>query len=161
MISPNAISLPIMVMQTLCEQPIVNADFNDDSSVCFAEASSLLFVYSIGWHLMFWSYGFPKLKSLVKPIDDEIKLAEYSIDEKNKNKYHWENLWSKDNKLWLQTVFLSPSMIAIYLSLFIGLIAPIQNSLFFDKASIFHPIGLALITLGDPVVCVNSLGMYK
>jgi predicted permease len=47
--SPNAISLPIMIMETLCEQPIINADFNGSPSTCAEKTTSMLFVYSVGW----------------------------------------------------------------------------------------------------------------
>ena len=64
MFSPNAISMPIMVMQSLCEQEIINHDYSNDSKKCYSEASSMLFVYSIGWHILFWSYGFNQLKRI-------------------------------------------------------------------------------------------------
>ena len=48
--SPNAISLPIMIMGTLCEQSVVNVDFGGSVDQCNAEATSMLFVYSIGWY---------------------------------------------------------------------------------------------------------------
>ena len=49
--APNAISLPIMIMSTLCEQPMVNADFDGSIIQCNSEATSMLFVYSIGWYV--------------------------------------------------------------------------------------------------------------
>ncbi len=77
MFSPNAISMPIMVMQSLCEQVIINHDYDDDSKLCYSEASSMLFVYSIGWHILFWSYGFNQLKRIPTII------AKYNNDNKN------------------------------------------------------------------------------
>ena len=62
--SPNIVSLPLMVLQTLCNQSIVNADYDGDSIQCFTESSTMIFIYSIGWHLVYWSYGFPLLQSL-------------------------------------------------------------------------------------------------
>lgn len=77
MFSPNAISMPIMVMQSLCEQVIINHDYDDNSKLCYSEASSMLFVYSIGWHILFWSYGFNQLKRIPTII------AKYNNDNKN------------------------------------------------------------------------------
>ena len=53
-----------MVLQTLCNQVIVSADYDGDSIQCFTESSTMIFIYSIGWHLVYWSYGFPLLQSL-------------------------------------------------------------------------------------------------
>jgi predicted permease len=66
--SPNAISFPMLVMDSLCKQnDKVNADFDGDTDLCFAEATSMLFVYTSAWFFCFWGYGFPVLQSLVDP----------------------------------------------------------------------------------------------
>lgn len=62
--TPNQLSLPIMVLTSMCGNGIVNADFGGDTQTCSNEAMSLLFVYSIGFSLVFWGYGFPVLESL-------------------------------------------------------------------------------------------------
>lgn len=54
--SPNAISFPLLVMSTMCEDSIVNADFDSNSGLCFQEASSMMFIYSIGWHCVYWTF---------------------------------------------------------------------------------------------------------
>ena len=62
--SPNVVSFPLMVMETLCKQSEeIQLDF-PDSETCFVETSSMIFVYSIGWHLVFWSVGYPRLQTL-------------------------------------------------------------------------------------------------
>ena len=66
--SPNTISFPLLVMQTICDQSIVNVDYENDPNTCYTQASSMIFVYSIGWHIMFWTYGFPTLQTLPKQI---------------------------------------------------------------------------------------------
>ena len=62
--SPNDMALPIMILSTICENDTINLDYGSNAKQCYTEGTSMLFVYSIGWHLMFWSYGFPILKSL-------------------------------------------------------------------------------------------------
>lgn len=144
--SPNAISLPLMVMQTMCEQPLVNADFNNETQRCFTEANSMLFVYSIGWHLMFWSYGFPMLKTLCPggPVDVAAK-----------GKHSLESILVLCRQ-WVVQVFLSPSMLAIFVGIFIGLVDVLQNAMFKDF-TILRPVGSSLRTLSEPVVCLNCL----
>jgi predicted permease len=46
--SPNIVSLPLMILQTMCDEAIINADYSNDSIKCFNESSSMIFVYSIG-----------------------------------------------------------------------------------------------------------------
>jgi len=135
--SPNAISFPLMVMQTLCDEPLVNADdYSGKASLCVADSNSMLFVYSIGWHVMFWSYGWTMLKTLVVDKQQQRETTAQLVSR----------------------MILSPSMLAIYLGMFIGLIAPIRNAMFRDF-TILRPLGSALKTLGDPVVCLNCLVM--
>jgi predicted permease len=79
--SPNAISLPLIVMQTMCEDEQVAADYGGSSSKCFEEATAMMFVYSIGWHLVFWSYGFQELSKL----GDEEKIHRDRDSNSNSN----------------------------------------------------------------------------
>ena len=115
--SPNAISIPLLVMKTMCEDDSVNADYSDASS-CFNEASSMMFVYSIGWHLVFWSYGFPVLKSL----DNENYTSNVSL---------YSNFVSN--------VILSPCMLAIYIGVLIGIIEISFNIVYFLLSLHFCP----------------------
>ena len=170
--SPNAISLPIMVMQTMCEESYVKKDYDNNQDKCFAEATSMLFVYSMGWHLMFWSYGFPKLKSIRKRfyselsiINDEMAVLDTSVAANNsgsKIEYFLKKIDFYKNKSafldWLKTVFLTPAMIAIFIGVAIGLI-PFAQELMFQKMSFLRPLGSAITTLGEPVVAVNCLVM--
>ena len=143
--SPNAISFPLMLMQTLCEQQLVNSDYEKNSTKCMAEANSMLFVYSIGWHLMFWSYGFPMLKTL------SASGASAAAQGRQLNSIHAVSKWFQ------QTLF-SPSMLAIYVGLLVGLIPVLQNA-FFKDFTVLRPLGSALRTLSEPVVCINCLVM--
>lgn len=56
--------MPLLVMQTMCESTVVNKDYSNDPKECFQEATAMMFVFSIGWHIVFWSYGYGQLASL-------------------------------------------------------------------------------------------------
>jgi hypothetical protein len=58
---PNAGSLPLLLFESLCEQPILNSTYAGSSLQCFNTATSMIFVYLIGWHLWFYMWGFYKL----------------------------------------------------------------------------------------------------
>jgi len=148
-----------MVMQTLCEVDNINHDYNG-SAECFQEASSMLFVYSIAWHIMFWSYGFPLLKTLSSKVPDD------SISITNDNDTSTIFRLAKDyiSISWFKTVAFSPSMIAIYFGLIIGLTPALQVAFFKPSSSDFfsgtlRPFGLAILTLGQPLICVNCFVM--
>lgn len=156
-----------MVMQTLCEDSKINADYPSGSSECLQQASSMIFVYSIGWNLMFWSYGFPKLKSLLS-----INPLGASIESNSPNYTHqWliKYLGEFFSYQWLSTVFLSPTMIGLFIGAFIGLIPVLQRGFFPSTApshatsdvfeGTLRPFGSALLTLGEPTICINCLVM--
>ncbi len=182
--SPNAISMPLLVMKTICENSTVNADYDDDPQVCFNEASSMLFIYQIGWHLVFWSVGFPLLKSLdddenidgnqneiIEPIKESIKgspdessVIGSSSSSSSSNSSGSGSVETKANRKgnWkdqiLNNLILSPCMIAIYVGIGIGII-PYLQEWFFEDMTVLRPLGSAMATLGEPVVCMNTLIM--
>ncbi|KAG5188507.1 hypothetical protein JKP88DRAFT_304328 [Tribonema minus] len=57
----NVGSIPLLYMESLCDQDIVNADYDGSASECFAAATSMIFVYLITWHIWFYSWGFYEL----------------------------------------------------------------------------------------------------
>ena len=59
-----------MVLQSMCDSDIVSQDFASAKD-CETEAMSNLFVYSIGFSLWFWGYGYPVLASLDYNDDDD------------------------------------------------------------------------------------------
>eukprot|EP00601_Ochromonadales_sp_CCMP2298_P022878 CAMPEP_0173300422 /NCGR_PEP_ID=MMETSP1143-20121109/17218_1 /TAXON_ID=483371 /ORGANISM="non described non described, Strain CCMP2298" /LENGTH=181 /DNA_ID=CAMNT_0014240805 /DNA_START=154 /DNA_END=695 /DNA_ORIENTATION=- len=63
--SPNALALPIIILETLCETDTINAEFGSVEE-CKTETRAMLFVYLIGWQLMFWGYGYPSLQQHLK-----------------------------------------------------------------------------------------------
>ena len=172
--SPNAISMPLLVMKTICEDATVNADYDDDSIVCFNEATSMLFIYQIGWHVVYWSCGYPLLKSLDNDCNDEVRERGHVIEldqtavnvdttvmysgegyEHSSEEGKAKNEWIKEI---INNFILSPCMIAIYIGIGIGLIPYLQEWLFYE-VSVIRPLGSAVATLGEPVVCVNTLIM--
>ena len=165
--SPNAISMPIMVMQSLCEQSIINEHFDSDAHYCYKEASSMLFVYSIGWHIMFWTYGFNRLKSIIAlqlargaAVDYSIASTEGGLRMQISSSLARAKTISRDDVMrLLSTIILSPSMIAIVLGILVSVTPNLQRLLFEEVTSPLHPLGSAMVTLGDPVVAINCLIM--
>ena len=158
--SPNAISFPLMLMQTLCEQPLVNAQYMGNSSQCMAEANSMLFVFSIGWHIMFWSYGFPMLETLsqVGSLLQGVAGSKGAPATQSMSSVVQMATMVTSLRRWAQQTLLSSSMVAIYIGLIIGLTPALQNAMFRDFTAM-RPLGSALKTLSEPVVCINCLVM--
>ncbi|CAM9369562.1 unnamed protein product [Chrysoparadoxa australica] len=59
-IFPNAGSLPLLLMESLCEQPLISANFPTPAE-CFEEATSMIFGYLLVWHLLFFLWGYYRL----------------------------------------------------------------------------------------------------
>lgn len=181
--SPNAVSFPILVMQTMCEQPDINIDYDSNSSTCFDEASTMLFVYSIGWHIIYWTFGFPMLESMkASQLDQNDTITQsnnlepettgtiistrYFYDLYNETTISFtlvkSYLHTDDGKRelgrWLWNVLCSPAMLSIYIGIFIGLI-PFLKHIIFDESAPLHSIGSVLNTVGEPLVCVNTFVM--
>lgn len=157
--SPNGISLPIMVMASLCENSDVNADYNGDADECFEEASSMMFIYIIPWFLFFWSYGYATLSSIhdeapeVTPSGD---IGDGSSTYPQEKKSFREKYIVIMGKLWL--VLRNPALLAVYIGLFIGL-TPGLGDYLFNKVTVLQPFGGAVEVLATPVVALNSLVM--
>jgi hypothetical protein len=153
----------------MCEQPNINQDYDHDSQTCFEEASSMLFVYSIGWHIMFWTYGYPLLESLrtdsssnivtTDQSDDTLTFIQnFKISINTVKEFISTDIGKKELLKWLFNVLLSPAMVSIYLGIFIGLTPVLKYNIFHDGASL-HPIGSVLKTVGEPLVCINTFIM--
>lgn len=82
--TPNSVSFPMMIMESMCQQSsLVQGDY-EDAEECYVEAIATLFVYSIGWYIVFWGYGFPTLQSLgdMKPDSEETTAGDSGRGEK-------------------------------------------------------------------------------
>lgn len=167
----NAIGLPILVMQVLCQDSLINADFDDDSGKCYEEASSMIFVYMIVWLIMFWGYSFPTLQNLKQQEIESgtVDLCRISTEEtgsKTKTFAYLEYVKqlatqpAYQQQLWIsiRKIIVNPAILAVFVALLVGLISPIQNQFFAPEGS-FSMIGSSLDTIGEPVVALNTLVM--
>jgi predicted permease len=160
--SPNSISLPIMVMQALCEDSTVNEAYNGDSELCNEEAYSMMFIYSIGWNLLYWGYGYQVLINASNASVDSITSQSTPSALSNVISFFTDSQTRKSFAIkfvaWLKGVLSSPVMAAIYTGVFIGLIPPLQRMLF-EEISVLRPLGGAISTLAEPSVAINCLVM--
>jgi len=151
--SPNCIALPLLVCSTLCEQNNVNLEYQSNSATCFNDAKAMIFVYAIGWHTLFWSFGMSRLSELQTMNNDDPEIFNYNPI------VIFKTFNLLDTFKFFQVVFFTPTILATLLGISIGLLEPIKNGLFHDPTSFLSPIGGALVTLGEPVVCLNTLIM--
>jgi predicted permease len=135
---PNAFALPLLILQYLCERPSVKEEFDNDEAACTAEAAASLCLYLTAWHFVFWSYAYGTLEDAAK-TQREIQTR------------------SETAKLWCKRLFLQPNMIGMYAGVIIGA-TPLRRLLFRGDTPL-RPIGLALETLGAPVVAVTVMIM--
>mmetsp|Transcript_3002 Transcript_3002/g.4567 ORF Transcript_3002/g.4567 Transcript_3002/m.4567 type:complete len:482 (-) Transcript_3002:48-1493(-) len=153
--SPNIIALPIIVMQSLCEESTVNADYHDDPQECSQVANSMMFIYAIGFSLIFWSYGTSTLASL-NDYDESSTRARTRSRSRSGSLEGIE--FYRKTALKMYSILQQPSLLGIYAGLFVGLI-PSLGDLLFHKFSVLRPMGGALMVLASPVVCLSMLIM--
>jgi hypothetical protein len=159
-LSPNVISMPIMVLQSLCELDIVNDDYGGDSEECFAEATSMLFVYSIGFNLTYWAVLYPILTDLA---DGSNGGAAAAVEGAGPAPGPWDaslrrralSAWAATT-LALQRAMMTPAMIGklcpsihpyIYLSIYLSIRPSIHSSVYPS----IHP-----FISSYPMLCVVS-----
>ena len=134
---PNAFALPLLILQYLCERPAVKEEFDNDEDTCTSEAAASLCLYLTAWHFVFWSYAYGTLEDAAKAREERSK--------------------AETARLWCKRLFLQPNMIGMYAGVIIGA-TPLRRLLFRGDTPL-RPIGLALETLGAPVVAVTVMIM--
>jgi hypothetical protein len=152
--SPNIVSLPLMVLQTLCESQLVNAEYGGDRMLCFQDAGSMLFVFSIAWHLVFWGYGYQMLKGLKESADhkgfDQVNsdiMSPKSAPSLSSLSTGWTEASSLIQRAqvvlkdWITNVMFSPLLLSIYLGVTVGLVEPLRVSLFSGNMTALRPLG--------------------
>ncbi|CAM9653554.1 unnamed protein product [Ascophyllum nodosum] len=60
---PNAGAVPLLMMDSLCQQDTVSSDFKGDSEECLRSATAMIFIYLVVWQLLFYSWGFYALEN--------------------------------------------------------------------------------------------------
>ncbi|CAM9526084.1 unnamed protein product [Discosporangium mesarthrocarpum] len=53
----NCAVLPLLLLESLCEQAIINSNF-EDRDECFDKATGMIFVYVICWQVCFYAWGY-------------------------------------------------------------------------------------------------------
>ena len=127
---PNAFALPLLLLRYLCERPVVNAEFGGDDEECLERGAAKLCVFLTAWHVIFWTYAYSTLERIDGGAGREASA-----------------------RLWLRRALLQPNMIGVYAGVLIG-VSPLRRLLFFG-ATPLRPLGLAVETLGEPVVATT------
>ncbi|CAM9988727.1 unnamed protein product [Ectocarpus sp. 12 AP-2014] len=54
---PNALVVPLVLFDALCEQDLINSDFDGDSNECFDQATGMIFIFLAVWQVWFYAWG--------------------------------------------------------------------------------------------------------
>lgn len=146
--TPNQLSLPIMVMLSMCKSSVVNADFENDGDICGEVAMSYLFIYAMGFYVSFWGYGYGQLASLKKPRESNNNNTAPTV---------------KTSKLMVAAVFLKKAifnhmLICVYFGVLIACF-PFAQDILYGDSGMLRPLGDAIRTIGEPTVAVNCIIM--
>eukprot|EP00633_Aureoumbra_lagunensis_P006309 CAMPEP_0197310954 /NCGR_PEP_ID=MMETSP0891-20130614/9489_1 /TAXON_ID=44058 ORGANISM="Aureoumbra lagunensis, Strain CCMP1510" /NCGR_SAMPLE_ID=MMETSP0891 /ASSEMBLY_ACC=CAM_ASM_000534 /LENGTH=313 /DNA_ID=CAMNT_0042796841 /DNA_START=268 /DNA_END=1212 /DNA_ORIENTATION=- len=131
----NALAVPLVLIDSLCETSRVNYEFDSDSTDCKFDAAAKLNIFMIGWHTTFWSYGIATLSRT-----DQLT---------NKN--------NADVNFGYGNILTQPNLLALLLGLFVA-ITPLGRLLFREKKpSPLRPLGAALQVLAWPMLATTVL----
>jgi predicted permease len=136
----NSSALPLVIAKALASQPPFSSDPD-----AFGKFASYIFVYNVGWQLIFWTIGWSYLTQQDAPTAGRSESTPSD---------------SKDAQSFAVTVIRqacrSPMIIASGIGITIGLITPLRDALFGDGGG-FQFVGTALDTLGQAAVPVVTL----
>lgn len=149
--SPNIISMPLMMLRALCELNKVNEDYGNDAEECFTDSTGMLFVYSIAFNILFWSVLYPMMIDVADKINGAVEPDEESSSS-------WIAVLNKTKNI-LSRVFTTPAMIGIYAGLFVSMVPGLRGVMFGERLTALTPIGGTIRVLAEPVVCLNTLIM--
>ncbi|CAM9647960.1 unnamed protein product [Ectocarpus sp. 12 AP-2014] len=54
---PNALVVPLVLFDALCEQDLINSDFDGDNKECFDQATGMIFIFLAVWQVWFYAWG--------------------------------------------------------------------------------------------------------
>ncbi|GMH54423.1 hypothetical protein TrRE_jg8018, partial [Triparma retinervis] len=169
--TPNQLSLPIMVMLSMCKSSVINEDFAgpdlDASEECGRTALAFLFVYAMGFYFTFWGFGYMQLSKLQGPSPQAGGGEEAMVSDK-KSRYGLGSPPAAgppsgvDGFLYFALVvkkaFLNHMMIAVYLGVGFSCIPWLQDVLYSDVGAL-RPVGDTVATVSEPLVCLNCFIM--
>ena len=133
----NALSIPLVLLGSLCESRRVNAQAFDKSATdCKEEASAKLNVFMVAWHACMWSYGYATLERTAP------KAEKHDI-------FSWQSL---------KRTAQQPNIIGLFVGLFVALVPSLSVALFRQKQPTpLRPLGAALEVLGNAMVASRVL----
>ena len=175
---PNAFAYPLLVLTSLCRNPRVRAEFDDDAAACADQAVGALFVYLIGWSLVYWSYSYPALAAPAAPAsaaDVEVELKDepdaapleagsgaFDDDDDDAAAATMTAPASACRaarllKRGVARTLGEPNMQATIAGVLYGLCSPARRATFGDRTTPLTWLGIASRTLGLPVVSVVAM----
>ena len=110
----------------------------------------MLFVFAVGVHLFFWSFGYEVLGGL----KNGGSILAAALDEDCKAPS------TKTQRVWtiLSKSFFNHLMLAMYLGIIIALVPGFQDILY-SNDGFLRPLGDSIETIAQPCVCLNCLVM--
>ncbi|CAM9287127.1 unnamed protein product [Ectocarpus fasciculatus] len=54
---PNALVVPLVLFDALCEQDLINSDYDGDNNECFDDATGMIFIFLAVWQVWFYAWG--------------------------------------------------------------------------------------------------------
>ena len=144
----NALSVPLVYVGTLCQtDPLASADFGVDSATgdavrCVDRANAFIFVYSVGWFVLFFGVAYPVLNAPAAPAGGG----------------GWPRTASGvAGSVWRAAVrVFNANMWGVVAGLVIGLNAPLRDELFSPGGRMLW-VASAAETLGEPLIGIFAL----
>ena len=175
----NAVGLPLIFMETLCEQPLLAGEEN-----CLDRAVAFIFLSNLAWQLCLWTAGLQYLdtssgtaqaptaptivttatkeESGAVPVrSSELGATLQGVGETRAEAHKQSR--QKQASRFLRTcqgvrrALLQPPVCAMFLGIFIGLVAPLQDAFFISVSSPLRPVMGAVGVMADPYIGVVNL----
>ena len=177
----NAASLPLLMIRTLCEQPVVVKQLGEPSE-CLVSGAAYIMVFVVAWIIILFGVGVPILKLTIrnekyrKREQSSVEHSSPSLFENPISDAYSASISSKrsvfqppplddleneetQEKWWhnmKNTLTQSPIIVSCYVGVFIGLVRPLSDALF-TGSGFLATIGDTITILGDSYVSLMML----
>lgn len=141
----NSLTAPLVMMQTLCRQdPFLSIGYGEDGSIsCEDRSTTYIFVYTIGWMLLFFGIGYPWILTLGPSSMDAEPPAALAASRAGAVREVFRKVFN-------------PCMVACWIGYTIGVISPVQDEFFSSDGRLLWA-SSAATTLGLPTVGLFAL----
>jgi hypothetical protein len=154
---PNAVSFPVIMLDSIVASP-----FFDNDPTAYERAIGVIFVYAIGWNIIFYSFTYPFIVGSRREEPDQITtpagVAPPAAATHDEDAAVPATPVSSGFLFACKNIMMNPNMIATFASLIIAFWPALKYQLF-TPGTVLRPLMQAVEFIGNGAIPLSSLVM--